>query len=449
MKNFKKRFMLLALAFVLAFSGILIQRPESVKAADSTGKRIVVSLGDSYASGEGIEPFFGQDKASKKKVEDEDWLAHRSQKAWSGMLTVDGQKMVKDDNWFFVAASGAETTDLYNGQGKAYNYDGLKGSKTLTPQFDVFDVVEAKYGKGVIDLVTISIGGNDVDFTGIMTTALTNPKVLESKMEEVWTQFSSEHEKNGKKVPAIRDSIKQVYKDIEAKAGKQAAIIVAGYPRLFNANGFTINMGIKIDVSAETTSVVNNMADKLNEEIEKIVNECRSEGMNISFVSVTDAFSGHEAYTDNPYINEVSISPTNEDLTPNSMLSPSAYSLHPNENGAKAYAKAVQKKVDSVIKSSGKKDDNKTDSSKPTVTVTSKKGKITVKWTKVEGATKYQVVEYVNGKAKKLKNLKKSKSSLTIKNRTKGTEYTFAVKAYVNGKWTKVAETDKVSVICK
>ena len=84
---------------------------------------------------------------------------------------------------------------------------------------------------------------------------------------------------------------------------------------------------------------------------------------------------------------------------------------------------------------------------KPVVTATSKKGKITLKWDKVEGATKYRVVEYVNGKAKTVKTTKKT--SLSIKNRTKGEEYTFAVKAYVNKKWTKITSSDKKTVTVK
>ena len=124
MKKLTKRFLALMLVLAVTFTGIIISSPDQVSAAAS-GKKIVVSIGDSYSSGEGIEPFFGQDKASAEKVEDEDWLAHRSEKVWSSMLEIDGQKMVHDDNWFFAAASGAETTDLYNQQMKSYNYDGL------------------------------------------------------------------------------------------------------------------------------------------------------------------------------------------------------------------------------------------------------------------------------------------------------------------------------------
>ena len=53
---------------------------------DTKGSRIIVSLGDSYSSGEGVEPFYGQNESTANKVKNQDWLAHRSEKSW--MYTV-------------------------------------------------------------------------------------------------------------------------------------------------------------------------------------------------------------------------------------------------------------------------------------------------------------------------------------------------------------------------
>jgi len=67
---------------------------------------IVVSLGDSYSAGEGIEPFYGQGLAVKEKVTNKDWLAHRSEKSWPGQLTVPGLEGTLSDhkgkNWFLI-----------------------------------------------------------------------------------------------------------------------------------------------------------------------------------------------------------------------------------------------------------------------------------------------------------------------------------------------------------
>ncbi|MBQ1392315.1 MAG: hypothetical protein IIY81_02020, partial [Lachnospiraceae bacterium] len=55
---------------------------------------IVVSMGDSYSSGEGIEPFYGQkendnpngkDLSRFAKIDNDDWLAHRSMYSWPSL----------------------------------------------------------------------------------------------------------------------------------------------------------------------------------------------------------------------------------------------------------------------------------------------------------------------------------------------------------------------------
>ena len=103
----------------------------SASADDDT--LIVVSLGDSYSSGEGIPPFYGQksgilffDKSLEERANDERWLAHRSTSSWPGRLVFSGMedgKTLKDYNveettsskvkWYFKAASGAETKHIF------------------------------------------------------------------------------------------------------------------------------------------------------------------------------------------------------------------------------------------------------------------------------------------------------------------------------------------------
>ena len=80
---------------------------------------IVVSMGDSFSSGEGIEDFYGQDKRKKDMVKDQDFLAHRSKQSWPGKLDIEGIGLLsdaKDDRWFFVASSGAVTDSIYHKQ---------------------------------------------------------------------------------------------------------------------------------------------------------------------------------------------------------------------------------------------------------------------------------------------------------------------------------------------
>ena len=106
--------------------------------ADEEKNMIMVSLGDSFSSGEGIEPFYGQDLSNYSKVRNQDWLAHRSKSSWSGMLKLPGVEGTmsenRGDNWFFVATSGAETKHLKNSFEKEYDTDGYSGSRYIDPQ---------------------------------------------------------------------------------------------------------------------------------------------------------------------------------------------------------------------------------------------------------------------------------------------------------------------------
>ncbi len=84
---------------------------------------------------------------------------------------------------------------------------------------------------------------------------------------------------------------------------------------------------------------------------------------------------------------------------------------------------------------------------KPTVTAVANKGSITLKWNKVPGATKYKVCRYMNGKLKEL--IVTEKTAVRLTNAKSGRTYSFAVRAYVNGKWTKVYKSDLVTAKAK
>ena len=138
---------------------------------------IMVSLGDSYSSGEGITPFYGQDAPITIKATNEDWLAHRSTKSWPSLLKIPGipgtmgNYNVKNTNasmickWYFKASSGAETKHFnQETQSKSVNKQLYKREATLPKQLDVFKNID-----GNVDYVTLTIGGNDVNFSGLIT----------------------------------------------------------------------------------------------------------------------------------------------------------------------------------------------------------------------------------------------------------------------------------------
>ena len=84
---------------------------------------------------------------------------------------------------------------------------------------------------------------------------------------------------------------------------------------------------------------------------------------------------------------------------------------------------------------------------KPAVKITANKGSISLKWDKVPGATKYRVYKLVNGKLKLV--TETTKRSVKFNGTKAGKEYTYAVKALVDGKWTKIYTGDLASVKAK
>lgn len=330
-----RRFLSLACVILLTLSSFPMNAAAKTEYANES--KIIVSLGDSYASGEGNPPFGDKTKLAEK-VNDEDWLAHRSNASWSSMLTLPAVSETmadhKNENWFFVAASGATTKHIQNSFPKPYDKEdgSIKGSKDLPPQIEVFD----RLGGKKADYVTLSIGGNDANFSTIITdyvmkkSSYLHPNALSNYLAQTWESF---YAKNG-----IRDCIRQVYKDISKKAGKQATIIVTGYPTLLSE--FTIFPL----VSAAEADMVNNAVRNFNTEIERLVTSCRILGMDIHFVSVEDVFEGHEAFTLNPYINGIVFGQT-DDLKTEWF---SAYSIHPNSKGISAYASCVQAKINEL-----------------------------------------------------------------------------------------------------
>lgn len=303
---------------------------------ESEQHQIMVSLGDSYSSGEGIEPFYGQYDNNSKKVKNPDWLAHRSKNAWPGLLTLPGNEGTmmdnKDEYWFFKAASGAVTDNYIYTFTKEYDKGEYEGKYNLKPQLSIFD----ELGDRKADYVTMTIGGNDVGFEKIITSSVLGGKylnkgALSDRLEHTWKVFYTEG--------GTKDRLIDAYTNVADKAGEQAQIIVAGYPQLLDKNGS------KFFISEEEAKDINDSVSKFNNAIEELVKVCQGSGMNISFVSVEDAFSGHEAYSDDPYINRIILFAKSEDLKDKV---PSAYSIHPNAEGAKAYAKCIQEKIDEI-----------------------------------------------------------------------------------------------------
>lgn len=320
--------------------------------AEAAGSTVIVALGDSYTSGEGNEPYYGQDLPMEERCLNQDWLAHRSEINWPGMLTlpaVDGpMKDHRGTNWFFASASGATSEHMFlltdeekaagmsAEQEKKYNRDGVSGATMLVPQLDIFDELDAKGLKA--DYVLLTVGGNDIGFPTLVTMGITGGLAYqpgntpEEKAASLFQTWYTDKD--------IRANITRALSDIAARAGSQACIILAGYPQLLTGEGSEGGF------SAESSQIMNAAGNLMEEELRSIVEECREKGINIHFVSVAEAFEGHEAYSDDPYVNPVTIGAGPQDLNSFSMVN--MLSMHPNKKGVEAYARCVQALIDEL-----------------------------------------------------------------------------------------------------
>lgn len=391
MKKIKK-----VISILLGMIMICTMSPFSIISSSENvenSERIIVSLGDSYSSGEGIEPFYDQEKSMSEKLKwnnySLDWLAHRSELSWPGLLKLNGIGKMKDHrntNWYFEAVSGAETKHMgasdviSENQIKEVaivneNYEAELLNYEMPYQLHIFDKLNEEGKKEKIAYVTMTLSGNDVGFSDIVASAVAKSAgdnaldVVDQTSEItslILTQryskinhtlcvngLTEELEKSQNKFDnEVAENLKNIYNEIQEKAGVQAKIIVAGYPKLLNPNG-------SMFFTKEASKQIDKNVSILNQKIRSIVEERREKGLNIFFVSVedNDFFGGHEAYTAEPYIN--GIMPLQEQELNHSFatlgngdlkfnIPVSAYSIHPNTLGAQAYADAVQEKIDEL-----------------------------------------------------------------------------------------------------
>jgi lysophospholipase L1-like esterase len=240
-------------AAALAATAALVLAPTAAQALPEPMH--YVALGDSYSSGTGTGEYF-----------DEECL--RSAKAYPQLLAT-GLNADLD----FAACSGATTNDL------------------LTKQLGSLDAET--------DLVTVTIGGNDIGWARAVKACLTPLTNCIDEIEDSEAIVRDE-------LPGLLDG---AYGAIEDRA-PNADVYVLGYPRLFN--GERACGALKQPNVVEQTRM-NEAADGLAEVVRD-----KAEEHGFTFVDVRDAFAGHAICDDVAYLNGLAY-PTVESYHPNAM----------------------------------------------------------------------------------------------------------------------------------
>lgn len=206
------------------------------------------ALGDSYAAGYGAgAPLAGDPTCARTET--------------APAMRVDGRTQIALDD--FVACSGATTADL------ALQLPALDGDT---------------------DLVTLTIGGNDVGWSQAVVACLLLDDTTCARAVGGSRQLIQGH------LPARLDA---AFTAVE-QAAPDAHVVVSGYPHLFSPE-----YGALANASPAEQTALNEGADLLNATIEAAAAE-----HGFGYVDVVRRFEGHGANAPDPWIDPTQFHPT-------------------------------------------------------------------------------------------------------------------------------------------
>jgi lysophospholipase L1-like esterase len=160
-------------------------------------------------------------------------------------------------------------------------------------------------------LVTLTVGGNDLDVSGLATLCLTTPANCEAEILERLDLLDE-----------LGRDLRVLYAEVAEEAPK-ALIVVTGYPHLLEAPPFPQDL----------VDALNFATNQLNLTIAAAVAAADPTGEKIVYVDVVGAFKGHGIGSPAPFINPPGV--------------PEAF--HPNAAGYRAYADVISAELDARL----------------------------------------------------------------------------------------------------
>jgi len=242
------------LAAVMAFAGMEVAAGSTAQAATEAE---YVALGDSYASGVGAAPYDASSGACL-----------RSPNNYPHLWAADHPKYALKD----VTCSGATIADVRNSQLPALS--------------------------ATTSLVTVTVGGNDAQFSTVVRYCLTESDSYCSTA----TQWMSYYARN-----QMVTDLAALYADIKARA-PHALMLVLGYPRAIAPAG---SCGA-LDLTPVRRTAMNGLADALAEGTQAAATKA-----GVYFLDLRQQFNGHGACGPDAWINGVDLSHVTETFHPN------------------------------------------------------------------------------------------------------------------------------------
>lgn len=337
----------------------------------------VVSMGDSYSSGEGAADGDGD------YYSETDWRTstdangcHRSFYSWARWATLPGTSSnvgyladSADPGMDFhqVACSGAQTPSLSSLN--ASDSNDLAANDDFNGNFfGELPQIHQGYLDENTTLVTLTIGGNDARFGPVMArcmlaTAATNcasnsfkpPNATanEQRTDRWLTGYgNAAGDPLDEAIPLIIDNVAvegaaDAIGAIRANA-PHAKIVILGYPRLFENQGSCVRSGPGVlspfGLSAGSVAFLNEMGDYMNTQLKAMVTQMVQNGdPKLVFADPTAAFAGRGVCGTDPAINSFRTTLRASDTAQLfGLIKMSAESFHPNKAGTQIYAQVLQ-----------------------------------------------------------------------------------------------------------
>lgn len=279
-----------------------------------------VALGDSYASGEGIPPYLQGPQ---------DNLCHRSTGSWPGMVSLPDSTVSlsqrRDAEFQFLACSGARIVNLDTTPQPKQMWSG--GRPEIPLQLDLL--------KRDANLVTLSIGGNDLGFAPIVTHCFT---ALVCQDHGFITTASGTHvsldDWTAIRLALIGNELTGTYQAIRSRVSTDTAVVVTTYPRLVSDWDRAHAACSPLLLSGDERRWLRRQVDTFAEIVH---DRARRAGADVHVADVRNDFEGHN-FCDS---DSVIIGPTLWRLTEVGFSPLSAASFHPNSRGAQLYAIGV------------------------------------------------------------------------------------------------------------
>lgn len=286
-----------------------------------------LGLGDSFASGEGAFDYVdGTDTDSNR--------CHISKNSYPRLI----QTKLSYEKSESIACSGGKIKDVYD-INKEYADDNpqAKGKDKSTFNDEIMNNYLPGYrrqwefvSKYQPEAVTISIGGNDINFG----------KKLQYCILTQYSCYESAEQKNGilKELKAQFPNLVKTYTDLK-NASPNTKIYVVGYPRLVQPGG---DCALNVHLSSAELM----LADEIVEDLNTVIKHA-TQNAGVFYVDASNAFVGHKLCEDKSWslaVNGITLG----DDQPFSFGPISNATFHPNKLGHKLFKSTILSQTNSL-----------------------------------------------------------------------------------------------------